>query len=119
MIIYRSIKNKNVSSIQPREGEKLVLQEDCYEDYLKNGLLTLTNQRLFFEKTEGTLATLSKRTEELLLDIPLVEIKASKAEGFLIKKVVVITIQNDIYKFGVLNNSKWAKEIEKSKSNIK
>ena len=107
-----------MSSIQPRKGEKLVLQEDCYEDNLKNGLLTLTNQRLLFEKTEGTLATLSKRTEELLLDIPLVELKASKAEGFLIKKVVVITIQNNIYKFGVLSNSKWAKEIQKSKSNI-
>ena len=118
MIIYRSIKNKNVSSIQPRKGEKLILQEDCSEDQLKNGLLTLTNQRLLFEKTEGTLATLSKRTEELLLDIPLVEIKASKPEGFLIKKVVVITVQNDIYKFGVFNNSKWAKEIEKAKSNI-
>lgn len=107
-----------MSSIQPRKGEKLVLQEDCYEDNLKNGLLTLTNQRLLFEKTEGTLATLSKRTEELLLDIPLLDIKASKAEGFLLKKVVVITIQNNIYKFGVLSNSKWAKEIQKSKSNI-
>jgi hypothetical protein len=107
-----------VSSIQPRKGEKLVLQEDCYEDNLKNGLLTLTNQRLLFEKTEGTLATLSKRTEELLLDIPLGDIKASKAEGFLLKKVVVITLQNNIYKFGVLSNSKWAKEIQKSKSNI-
>ncbi|MGH9999753.1 MAG: hypothetical protein ACRD6Q_00875 [Nitrososphaeraceae archaeon] len=107
-----------MSSIQPRKGEKLVLQEDCYEDNLKNGLLTLTNQRLLFEKTEGTLATLSKRTEELLLEIPLVDIKASKAEGFLLKKVVVITIQNNIYKFGVLSNSKWAKEIQKSKSNI-
>lgn len=107
-----------MSSVQPRKGEKLVLQEDCYEDHLKNGLLTLTNQRLLFEKTEGTLATFSKRTGELLLNIPLVEIKASKGEGFLLKKVVVITIQNDIYKFGVFNNSKWAKEIEKSKSNI-
>lgn len=107
-----------MSSIEPRKGEKLVLQEDCYEDHLKNGLLTLTNQRLLFEKTEGTLATLSKRTEELLLDIPLLEIKASKAEGFLLKKIVVITVQNNIYKFGVLNNSKWAKEIEKYKSSI-
>lgn len=107
-----------MSSVQPRKGEKLVLQEDCYEDHLKNGLLTLTNQRLLFEKTEGTLATLSKRTGDLLLNIPLVEIKASKGEGFLLKKVVVITIQNDIYKFGVFSNSKWAKEIEKSKSNI-
>ena len=107
-----------MSSVQPRKGEKLVLQEDCYEDHLKNGLLTLTNQRLLFEKTEGTLATLSKRTGELLLNIPLVEIKTSKGEGFLLKKVVVITIQNDIYKFGVFNNSKWAKEIEKSKSSL-
>lgn len=107
-----------MSSVQPRKGEKLVLQEDCYEDHLKNGLLTLTNQRLLFEKTEGTLATFSKRTGELLLNIPLVDIKASKGEGFLLKKVVVITIQNDIYKFGVFNNSKWAKEIEKTKSNI-
>ena len=107
-----------MSSIEPRKGEKLVLQEDCYEDHLKNGLLTLTNQRLLFEKTEGTLATLSKRTEELLLDIPLLEIKASKAEGFLLKKIVVIPVQNNIYKFGVLNNSKWAKEIEKNKSSI-
>ena len=85
-----------MSSVQPRKGEKLVLQEDCYEDHLKNGLLTLTNQRLLFEKTEGTLATLSKRTGELLLNIPLVKIKASKGEGFLLKKVVVITLQNDI-----------------------
>ena len=107
-----------MSFIEPRKGEKLVLQEDCYEDHLKNGLLTLTNQRLLFEKTEGTLATLSKRTEELLLDIPLVDIKSSKAEGFLLKKIVVITVQNNIYKFGVLNNSKWAKEIEKYKSSI-
>jgi hypothetical protein len=108
-----------VSSVQPRKGEKLILQEDCSEDNLKNGLLTLTNQRIFFEKTEGTLATLSKRTGELLVEIPLNEIKESKKEGFLLKKVVIITINGDIYKFGVLNNSNWVKEIEKSRSNIK
>jgi len=107
-----------VSSVQPRQGEKLILQEDCSEDHLKNGLLTLTNQRLLFEKTEGTLATLSKRTGELLLNIPLKEIKTSKGEGFILKKVVVITIEDKIYKFGVFNNSKWAKEIEKSKTSI-
>jgi len=107
-----------VSSVKPRQGEKLILQEDCSEDHLKNGLLTLTNQRLLFEKTEGTLATLSKRTGELLLNIPLVKIKASKREGFILKKVVVITIEDNIYKFGVFNNSKWAKEIEKSKASM-
>jgi hypothetical protein len=108
-----------VSSVQPRKGEKLILQEDCSEDHLKNGLLTLTNQRIFFEKTEGTLATLSKRTGELVVEISLNEIKESKKEGFIIKKVVIITIHGDIYKFGVLNNSNWVKEIEKSRSNIK
>lgn len=108
-----------MSSVQPRKGEKLILQEDCSEDHLKNGLLTLTNQRIFFEKTEGTLATLSKRTGELLVEISLNEIKESKKEGFLLKKVVIITIHGDIYKFGVLNNSNWVKEIEKSRSNIK
>jgi hypothetical protein len=107
-----------VSSVEPRQGEKLILQEDCSEDHLKNGLLTLTNQRLIFEKTEGTLATLSKRTGKLLLNIPLVEIKASKGEGFILKKVVVITKQDKIYKFGVFNNSKWAKEIERLKASI-
>ncbi|HEX7259060.1 MAG TPA: hypothetical protein VF242_13475 [Nitrososphaeraceae archaeon] len=108
-----------MSSVQPRKGEKLILQEDCSEDHLKNGLLTLTNQRIFFEKTEGTLATLSKRTGELLVDISLNEIKESKKEGFLIKKVVIITIHDDVYKFGVLNNSKWTREIEKLRSSIK
>lgn len=108
-----------MSSVQPRKGEKLILQEDCSEDNLKNGLLTLTNQRIFFEKTEGTLATLSKRTGELLVEIPLNEIKESKKEGFLLKKVVIITINGDIYKFGVLNNSNWVKEIEKSRFNNK
>lgn len=108
-----------MSSVQPRKNEKLIIQEDCSEDHLKNGLLTLTNQRIFFEKTEGTLATLSKRTGELLVDISLNEIKESKKEGFLIKKVVIITIHDDIYKFGVLNNSKWTKEIEKLRSSIK
>jgi hypothetical protein len=108
-----------VSSVQPRRDEKLILQEDCSEDNLKNGLLTLTNQRVFFEKTEGTLATLSKRTGELILDIPLNEIKESKAEGFLLKKAVIVTINGDVYKFGVLNNSKWAKEIQKSITQFK
>ena len=108
-----------MSSVQPRKGEKLILQEDCSEDHLKNGLLTLTNQRIFFEKTEGTLATLSKRTGELLVDISLNEIKESKKEGFLIKKVVIITIHDDVYKFGVLNNSKWTREIEKLRTSIK
>ena len=106
-----------MSSVKPRKGEKLILQEDCAEDKLKNGILTLTNQRIIFEKTEGTLATLSKKTGELLLDLSLDQITNSRAEGFIIKKLVITTLKNDVYKFGVFSNSKWTKEIEKVKSN--
>ena len=107
-----------MSSVDPKEGEKLILQEDCAEDKLKNGILTLTNQRVIFEKTEGTVATLSKKPGKLLLDIPINEVSQSKAEGFIIKKVVIATLKGDVYKFGVFSNSKWAREIEKSRLNF-
>lgn len=99
-----------MSAANPRPGEKLIIQEDCAEDKLKNGILTLTNQRLIFEKTEGRMTTLSKKTEEVLLDIPLTMISASKSEGFIIAKVVV-ELNDRSYKFGVLNTGHWAKEI--------
>ena len=96
---------------KPRQGEKTILQEDCAEDKLKNGILTLTNQRIIFEKTEGKVATLSKSTGDVLLDIPLDKISSVSAEGFIIKKVVFCT-GDRIYKFGVLNTGKWAREIK-------
>jgi hypothetical protein len=99
-----------VSGAEPRPGEKLIMQEDCAEDKLKNGILTLTNQRLICEKTEGRMTTLSKKTEEVLLDIPLEKISISKSEGFIIAKVVV-ELSDRSYKFGVLNTGHWAKEI--------
>ena len=99
-----------MSGAEPRPGEKLIMQEDCAEDKLKNGILTLTNQRLIFEKTEGRMTTLSKKTEEVLLDIPLEKISASKSEGFIVAKVVV-ELSDRSYRFGVLNTGHWAKEI--------
>lgn len=99
-----------MSAAQPRPGERLVLQEDCAEDKLKNGILTLTNLRLIFERTEGRMTTLSKKTEEVLLDIPLSQILSSESEGFVIAKVVV-KLSDRSYKFGVLNTGHWAKEI--------
>jgi hypothetical protein len=100
-----------VSGAEPRPGERLILQEDCAEDKLKNGILTLTNQRLIFEKTEGRMTTLSKKTEEVLLDIPLSQIEDSKTEGFIVAKVVVHVVGSRLYKFGVLNTGHWAREI--------
>jgi hypothetical protein len=103
-----------VSAIERRSGEKMILQEDCAEDKLRNGILTLTNRRLIFEKTEGKMVLLSKKTGEAVLDIPLDKISSVKAEGVLIKKVTFI-VDHTVYKFGVFNNSKWVKAIEKQK----
>ena len=101
-----------MSAIEPRSGEKRILQEDCAEDKLKNGILTLTNQRLIFEKTEGRMVVLSKKTGEVLLEVPLDKISSVKAEGLLLKKVTIVVDQKQ-YKFGVFNNSEWTKSILK------
>lgn len=100
-----------MNSAKRRQGEKTILQEDCAEDKLKNGILTLTNQRIIFEKTEGKIATLSKSTGDVLLDIPLNKISSVSTEGFIIKKVV-ICMDDKAYKFGVFSTGKWAKEIK-------
>jgi hypothetical protein len=103
------------SEADPREGEIRVFQEDCAEDKLKNGILTLTNQRIIFEKTEGRMATLSKKVEGVLLDIPLDRISSVRSEGFVIKKVVITTSDGRSLKFGVFNIGKWIKLIEEQK----
>ena len=90
-----------MSPIEPRSGEKRILQEDCAEDKLKNGILTLTNQRLIFEKTEGRMVVLSQKTGEVVLEVPLDKISSVKAEGLLLKKVTIVVDQKQ-YKFGVL-----------------
>jgi PH (Pleckstrin Homology) domain-containing protein len=100
-----------MSSADPRQGERMILQEDCAEDKLKNGILTLTNQRIIFEETEGTMATLSKKTGNVVLDISLDRIDSVKTEGLLVKKVV-ISIGGKLYKFGVFSTGKWAKAIK-------
>lgn len=100
-------------SFRPQEGEKIILAEDCAEDHLKSGVLFLTNRRLVFQKTEGRMATLSKKEGEILLDIPLASISSSRAEGFLVKKFVVIA--DKTYKFGVFSNSKWDRMFKQAK----
>lgn len=97
-----------MSSAEPRPGERRILDEDCAEDNLKNGILTLTNQRILFQRTEGTMLTFSKKPREVLLDIPLEKIISVKAEGFIMTKFIVATADK-VYKFGVYSNSKWAK----------
>lgn len=111
--------NKNVPpEIAPNPDEKLILEEDCAENKLGNGILTLTNQRLIFEKTEGQLATLSKKVGSILLDVPLSQINSVRSEGIILTKVVVVTNTQE-YKFSVFSSGKWAKEIQKQITSYK
>ena len=98
-------------SFEPAPGEKVVLDEDCAEDKLRSGVLVLTDRRLVFQKTQGRMATLSKKEGDVVLDIPLKKISAVKAEGFLVKKVVVVS-GDQTYKFGVYSNGKWERQIK-------
>lgn len=99
-------------SFEPAPGEKVVLDEDCAEDKLRSGLLFLTDRRLVFQKTQGRMATLSKKEGEVVLDIPLDKISSVRAEGFLVKKIVIVSDDNKTYKFGVFNNGKWERQIK-------
>ena len=101
--------------IDPNPGEKLVLEEDCSEVKLGSGILSLTNQRIIFEKTEGNLTTLNKKIGNALLNVTLDKLGNVNAEGFILTKVVV-QIDNSKYKFSVFNNKKWAKEIQSQKA---
>ncbi|WP_415281851.1 hypothetical protein [Candidatus Nitrososphaera sp. FF02] len=102
-------------SFAPREGEKVMMTEDCAEDKLRSGVLILTSKRLLFQKTEGRMATFSKKEGEIVLDIPLESISAFKPEGFLVKKFV-ITVGEKTYKFGVFSNGKWDKLMKQAKA---
>lgn len=101
-------------SFRPQEGEKVIIAEDCAEDNLKSGVLILTDRRLVFQKTEGRMATLSKKEREILLDIPLEKISAFKPEGFLVKKFVIVS-DGRTYKFGVFSNGKWDRLLGQAK----
>jgi hypothetical protein len=99
-------------SILPNKEKKIILQEDCSEDKLKNGILTLTHKKIIFEKTKGRIVTLSKKMLDEKLEMEFDEISSIKSEGIIIKKLVLALKNNDIYKFGVLSPGKWVKEIQ-------
>ncbi|MBA3976764.1 MAG: hypothetical protein H0X50_01040 [Nitrosopumilus sp.] len=96
---------------QSANNEKVILLEDCSEDKLKSGILTLTNKKIVFEKTKGRIVTLSKKLIDEKLEIEFNDISGIKSEGLIIKKLVVALKNNNIYKFGVLSPGKWVKEI--------
>ena len=99
------------------DGEKRVKQEDCNEDNLGPGILTLTNKRLAFDKTKSRIMDFTKRMGETVLDIPLEDLTKSWKEGLFIKKVCFTAKTNEgeqTYKFGVFNTKGWLKSIEQA-----
>ena len=96
----------------PNKEKKIILQEDCSEDKLKNGILTLTYKKIIFEKTKGRIVTLSKKLIDEKLEMEFDDISSIKSEGIIIKKLVLALKNNNTYKFGVLSPGKWVKEIQ-------
>ena len=99
------------------DGEKRVKQEDCNEDNLGPGILTLTNKRLAFDKTKSRIMDFTKRMGETVLNIPLEDVTKSWKEGLFIKKVCFTAKTNEgeqTYKFGVFNTKGWLKSIEQA-----
>ncbi|MFN3655204.1 MAG: hypothetical protein ACK4TO_07770 [Candidatus Nitrosotenuis sp.] len=97
--------------------EKRLKQEDCNEDTLGPGILTLTNKRLVFEKTRGRIADFSKKFGETLLDVPLSDVTRVWKEGLFIKKACFTAKTPEgekTYKFGVFNTGSWEKDIKKA-----
>ena len=98
------------------DGEKRIKQEDCSEDSLGPGILTLTNKRLAFDKTNARIMDFSKRFGDTVLDISLEDVTKTWKEGLLMKKVCFtakIDEGEKTYKFGVFNTKHWLKDIEK------
>lgn len=104
------------------DTEKRLRQEDCSEDSVGAGILTLTNKRVAFDKTKGRIADFSKRFGETLLDIPLGDITKVWKEGILIKKACIHVKTSEgekDYKFGVFNTGSWKKDIQKALDELK
>jgi len=99
------------------EGEKRIKQEDCSEDNIGAGILTLTSKRLAFDKTRSRMMDFSKHMGDTILDIPLNDVIKTWKEGLLIKKVCFMAKTNEreqTYKFGVFNTKNWLKSIDKA-----
>lgn len=99
------------------DSEKKIIQEDCSEDSIGSGILTLTNVRIAFDKTKGRIADFSKKFGDTVIDVPLNQIIDVGKEGWLIKKVWIKVKTSEgekTYKFGVYNTNKWLKTLQEA-----
>ena len=116
------IKIIDVWSADMEEGEKRLRQEDCNEDSLGAGILTLTNRRVAFDKTRSRMMDFSKQFGDTLVDANLEDITKVWKEGILMKKICFVIKTKDgekTYKFGVFNPGKWKNDLQKAIDDFK
>jgi len=97
------------------EGESRIKQEDCSEDNLGSGILTLTNKRMAFDKTRARMMDFTKQFGDTIVEVKLKDIIKTWKEGRLMKKVCVTANTKDgekTFKFGVFNTKDWLENIE-------
>ena len=97
--------------------EKRVRQEDCNEDAMGIGILTLTNKRVAFDKKHARVMDFSGSIGDTILDVPLENITKVWKEGLLMKKVCFTAKMEDsekTWKFGVFSNGSWLKTFKKT-----
>jgi len=97
------------------KGEKRLKQEDCHEDSLGSGILTLTNKRLAFDKTTARIADFTKRFGDTIIDVSLNDVVKVWKEGIFLKKICFTGKTNEgekTFKFGVFGTGGWLNAIE-------
>ena len=97
------------------DSEKKIRQEDCSEDSLGPGILTLTNKRVAFDKTRGRIMDFAKKFGETVINVTLNDVTKVWKEGIFMKKVCVrvkIDEGEKDYKFGVFSNGSWLKTLQ-------
>ena len=104
------------------KSEKKIRQEDCNEDSLGQGILTLTNKRIAFDKTRGRIMDFAKKFGETVLNVPLEDVNEVWKEGRFMKKVC-IKVKTDegekSYKFGVFSTGSWLKTLQDTLKDFK
>jgi len=97
------------------KGEKRLKQEDCNEDSLGTGILTLTNKRLAFDKTKARIVDFTKHFGDTIIDVPLNDVVKVWKEGIFLKKICFTGKTDEgekTFKFGVLGTGGWLNAIE-------
>ena len=104
------------------KSEKKIRQEDCNEDSFGQGILTLTNKRIAFDKTRGRIMDFAKKFGETVLNVPLEDVNEVWKEGRFMKKVC-IKVKTDegekSYKFGVFSTGSWLKTLQDTLKDFK